>query len=205
MYLLLEPQDFLLLFQLRLDLLLGWLIGLALGLDEAIERGLGIVEEARDQELLSLLFQAISEHVVDVGGGQVLVARDALVDVACNLLADEALIQNGDDGRSIRRLDLQHLTDEIPEVLAVHLVDRRIGAPEDLHSQPIDALSIEGMAKIAHLIEHAAEGPNVRFVTVRLVFEKLWRHVVRRPNAGVREVLGAIEDLGNAKVAQSYL
>ena len=130
---------------------------------------------------------------------------NALIDILGNSLSHEAFVQNIDDRRPLARLDRKHLANGVSQRLAVHLVDRRVGSSEDFDSQAIDGLGVEGVPQVAHLVEDAAEGPHVGLITVWLVFEQFWRHVVGRTNARVGEIFGAVEDLGNTKITKSDL
>ena len=66
----------------------------------------------------------------------------------------------------------------------------------------LEALGIECVVEGGHLVKHAAEGPDVGLVVVRLVFEDFRAHVVRRPNARAGKVHGALEHLGDPEVSQ---
>jgi hypothetical protein len=66
-------------------------------------------------------------------------------------------------------------------------------------------LGIEGMSEVAHFVQDAAKRPDVRLVSIGLVLEQLWRHVVRSADARVGKVLGAVEHLGDAEVSKSNL
>lgn len=129
----------------------------------------------------------------------------ALVDVLSDPLAHETPLQYLNYRRPLARLYLQHLSDQVAQGLAVHLVDRWVGPAQDLDGQAVDRLGVESVPQIAHLVQDAAQRPHIRLVPIGLVLEQLRRHVIRRADTRVREVLRAIEHLGYAKVAESDL
>ena len=95
----------------------------------------------------------------------------------------------------ISRRAKAHLCDEVPKVLAVLVVDRRVSPLDDLPRQPIERIGVEGMVEGRHFIQHAPERPYVGFVAVLLVLEDLRAHVVRRTDARLRKVHRAVEHL----------
>ena len=56
------------------------------------------------------------------------------------------------------------------------------------------------MLQSGHLIDAAAEGPDVRLVVVWLVGEQLGAHVVGRANDSVSKVTGAVQHTRYAQV-----
>ena len=58
------------------------------------------------------------------------------------------------------------------------------------------------MPQIAHFIEDAPESPNVRFITIRLVFKEFGTHVVRCPNASVSKILCIVKYLCNTEITK---
>ena len=100
---------------------------------------------------------------------------------------------------------MKHFLYEVAQLLGVDIVNGRVGASQDFNGEAIDGLGVECVAQVAHLIEHAAEGPHIRLVTVGLILKELGRHVVRGPDACVCEVFRAVEDLGYSEIAQTDL
>ena len=50
------------------------------------------------------------------------------------------------------------------------------------------------MGERRQLVQHAAEGPDVRLVGVALLAHQLWAHVEGRAHAGTCEIGGRVED-----------
>ena len=115
----------------------------------------GIIIESRDHELFCLFPKSISKHVIYIcWSKKIWCAIYALINILRCLLSDKTLVQNVDNSGSIAWLDLKHLADQVSELLAVHGVDWWVGSSEDLDSQTIDGLGIEGMSQVAHLVEN---------------------------------------------------
>lgn len=61
------------------------------------------------------------------------------------------------------------------------------------------------MPQSDHLVQDAAEGPNVGLLVIRLFLANFRRQVVRRPNGSLRAIVGVLKHARNSKVANLYL
>lgn len=96
---------------------------------------------------------------------------------------------------------LQHALYDHPDIVAEMLGDPTIFTPAHASEQLVHVLSVEGRLKRQHLVDDAAQGPNIRFVVVWLIAPDFRTGVVRRPSLRVVEALGSC-DLGNVHVAE---
>ena len=69
----------------------------------------------------------------------------------------------------------------------------------------MNALSIESVPQVAHLVQDTAKGPHITLITIGLCFEEFRRHVVWRTDAGVREIFSIVEHSGDTEITESNL
>lgn len=145
--------------------------------------------EAWNLEFFSLVFQGVLVHVVNVSDRKL---RAGTIQTLLHVLSDATphnhLVQDVDDSRSLRWLNGEHLTDEVTQTFAIHLVYWRVRTPEDLYRETVNTLRVERVPQVTHLVEDAAESPHIRLIAVWFVLKQLGRHVVWRSNARLRKV-----------------
>eukprot|EP00964_Phaeocystis_antarctica_P086719 scaffold54942_cov75-Phaeocystis_antarctica.AAC.7 len=143
--------------------------------------------------------------------GQQLVRKQALARrIAIGLLGELESGLAGDfkhlRGRwPVGRVALQHLAHEASELRRVAVAHRIILARGDALAQhvEVDLLAVEWRAQLGHLIEEAAERPEVRLeVVAHLALDALGRHVVGRADGAVHHVGLRREVPPHAEVAQ---
>jgi len=125
-------------------------------------------------DLARVAVRDVREEVLRAGGGGV-GDRAARVATHLDVLLHEGLAQDGLELGPRRRARRQHARDEVAERLAVAARDRRVAALDDLAREAVERVGVEGVVQRRHLVEHAAEGPDVGLVRVRLVLEDLLR------------------------------
>lgn len=59
------------------------------------------------------------------------------------------------------------------------------------------------MPEVAHLIKHATKRPNIRFVRVRLILKKFWRHIIWSSNTSICKIFGTVKYFRYTKIPQS--
>lgn len=128
-----------------------------------------------------------------------------LLEIACDALSHNHLVENVQNGRSLLRFDTQHFADQISQRLRVHRIDWRVGTSQDLHRQTVNALGVKSVPQIAHFVQDAAQSPNITFIRIVLGFEKFGAHVVWGSDAGICKVFRTIQHLCNAKISKPYL
>ena len=100
--------------------------GCAFARDEPAYDG-RVLDEAREHKLLSLLFETINEHIIDISRRQLgRRSIQTVVQIGGHPLSDEHLVKNVKNRGSLLWLNTEHLGDEVAEALRVHRVDRWI-------------------------------------------------------------------------------
>ena len=111
-----------------------------------------------DSKLLRLVLHSLDEVLVAVLSKQFVMNFS---EVADGSFADDGRLQELENGRTVLLLLLQHLLDQLPQLLGVKLADwRKIGL-KDFDCQSVEGESFEGSLLVAHLVEDAPERPNV--------------------------------------------
>jgi len=98
----------------------------------------------------------------------------------------------------------QHVGQQVFQVLRVVRWYLGIIASENFEHQALHAVSVEGMAQCHHLIQNAAERPDVRLLVVRFFLADLWREVVRCANGSLCTVVSVLQHSRNSEVADLY-
>lgn len=70
-------------------------------------------------------------------------------------------------------LHVKHLCDQVSQPLRVHRIDGRVATTQDLHGETVDALRVESVPQVAHLVQDTAEGPHIALIAVSLSLEQL--------------------------------
>ena len=76
--------------------------------------------------------------------------------------------------RARLRVNVQHLLHECPDIGRVVIRNPRVNAFAHALVQVVHVTPTEGRLQGEHLVDDAAERPDVGLVTVRLIFPNLW-------------------------------
>lgn len=101
---------------------------------------------------------------------------------------------------SIGRIDLQHAFNDCSQLLGVIISDLGVNSLYDFLVKSVHVLSPEGRLECGHLIDHAPETPNVRFVIIRLVLPNLRTSIVRSTSLSIEKSIFC--DFGNIHISQ---
>ena len=71
---------------------------------------------------------------------------------------------------------------------------------DDLFVEPFHVIRVEWRLEGSHFIEDAPQGPDVRFMVVRLVFSDLWAGIIGCSGLSIKEPL--LSQLGDIHIAQ---
>ena len=85
----------------------------------------------------------------------------SLLQVRYGPFLDDGGLKDIQNQRPILLLFLQHLLNELPQLLGVKLGDGRIVGLHHLHCQPVQRHGFERPLEVAHLIQDTSESPNV--------------------------------------------
>ena len=76
------------------------------------------------------------------------------------------------------RVVLEHVTDQVAQVLGVTTRNGRVVAFEDLDDEAFHVVGVEGVAQSGHFVQNAAETPNVGLLVVGLFLANLGRLLI---------------------------
>lgn len=117
---------------------------------------------------------------------QLVLLRGLMVDI------DAQLASLRPDGREqlprvrpVGGIHLQHALDGRVQLLRVIISDLRVSSLDDLLVEAVHVLSAEGRLQRSHLVDHAAEAPDIGLGVIGLVLPHLRTGVVRRAGLGV--------------------
>ena len=91
-------------------------------------------------------------------------------------------------------LDLKHTIHQAFQTTTVACRQRRVFATQYLQHQSWQAVPIECSFQRRHLIQNAAQGPDIALVVIRLVLTDLWRQVVGRANLAQQQQASSIAE-----------
>lgn len=150
--------------------------------------------------LLVFLFRvSYLQMPVDEGRGE-LVLGDGRRQQLGNSSAQEILLEDLPHAWSPSGIFDQHVRQKILQVLGVMRWDLRVAASQDLQHEALHGVGIESMPQGHHLVEDAAEGPNIRFLVVWLFLTDLGREVVWSSDSGLCAIVSMLEDSRDTKV-----
>lgn len=150
---------------------------------------------------LAVLFELVRLQVaLDKGLGE-LVLGYGLGKQLGDAFGQEFSVEDLAHGGAFHRILDKHLLDDQLEVLGVVRRDSGVGRAQDLEDEALHGVGVEGVAERAHLVEDAAEGPDVRLLVVGLLLADLRGQVVGRADGGLGAVVGVLEHSGDAEVA----
>ena len=131
--------------------------------------------------------------------GQVLTLRflrEKLLDQGLNNRQGQYLIAR----RPVTRRDIEHELDNRCHLLAEMIWNPRVLPLDDFLVQALHVVRAERRIQRAHLVQHAAQRPNITLRIVRHVAPYFGACVVRRARLCVTEAL--LDNLGDVKITQ---
>ena len=116
------------------------------------------------------------------------------------MLLDEWALYNFNDPRPGLLILDEELVDQLAESIAVNVWNWLLLVLNDFENQAQKILGMERVFECAQLIKDAAQGPNVRLVSVWFVLTHLGRHIVWRTLHGHCTIMGSLKHFGDTKI-----
>lgn len=127
---------------------------------------------------------------------------EQILDIDKYFFLHDGLAQNRFYIWSLLLLNGHHQLDDISQWLRICAFNGWVRPFKNLDGQSLKTLGVKCCSKTTYFIEDASQGPNIRFIAIRLILKQLRSHVVRCTDTGVGQLFCLVQHFGYAEITQ---